>query len=81
MLANVHSIFGHCYVVSKIEKEEKMEEKQMRRSKRSFTNHWLMVRLNLSSHDLRNCKETIRFVKELRKNYWISEERNPKFSI
>ena len=27
MLANVHSIFGHCYVVSKIEKEEKMEEK------------------------------------------------------
>ena len=60
MLANVLSIFVHCYVASKIKKEEKMEEKGMIRSKISFTNHWLMVRLNSSSHDvklrlLKNC--------------------------
>ena len=35
-----------------------MEEKVTMRLKRSFSNHWLMGRLNLSSDDVRNCKET-----------------------
>ena len=38
------------------------------RLKNIFSNHWLMVRLNLSSDDVRNCKETT-FVKE----------KNPEF--
>ena len=44
-----------------------MEEKVMMGSKRSFLNHWLILRLNLNSGNERNCKETTTFVKECRK--------------
>ena len=40
-----------------------MEEKVAMRLPNSFSNHWLMVRLSLSSDDVINCKETT-FVKE-----------------
>ena len=45
-----------------------MEEKVTMRLKRSFSNHCLMGRLNLSSDDVRNCKETTTFVKKCKKN-------------
>ena len=44
-----------------------MEEKLTMGLKRSFSNNWLMVRLNLSSDNVRNCKETTTFVKECEK--------------
>ena len=44
-----------------------MEAKVTIRSKKSFLNHWVLVKLNLSSDDIRNCKET-KFVKECEKN-------------
>ena len=40
-----------------------MEEKVKMRLKNNFLNHWLMVRLNLSSDDAISFKETA-FVKE-----------------
>ena len=36
-----------------------MEEKVTMRLKKNGSNHWLMVRLNLSSDDVRNFKATI----------------------
>ena len=40
-----------------------MEEKVTMGFKRSFSNHWLRIRLSLSSNNVRNCKETTTFVK------------------
>ena len=62
--------FVHCYVATKIETEEKMEEKVTMRLKNSPLKHWLMVRLNLSADEVRNCKQT-RLVKE----------KNPRFEV
>ena len=45
-----------------------MEEKVTMRLKKSFSNHQLVARLNLSSDHVRNCKETATFVKE--SNLW-----------
>ena len=64
-------VFVHSYVASKIEAKEKMEEKVTTWLKNSYSHHWLMVKLNLSSDDVRNCKETTTFVKE----------RNPQFGL
>ena len=61
----MHLFFVHSYV-----DEKKLEEKVTIRLKNSFSDHWLMVRLNLSSDDVRNCKE-LTFVKE----------RNPQFGV
>ena len=61
---SMYLFFVHSYVASK------MEEKITMWLKNSFLNHWLMVRLNVSSDDVRNCKETT-FVKE----------RNPQFGL
>ena len=44
-----------------------MEEKVTMKFKRSFSNHWLMVRLNSSLDDATNWKETTTFVKECEK--------------
>ena len=38
------------------------------RLRTSFSNHSLIVRLSLSSEDIRNCKERTTFVKECKKN-------------
>ena len=54
----MYLFFVHSYVASKIETKEKMEEKVTVRLKERFSNHWLMVRLNLSSDDIRNCKKS-----------------------
>ena len=43
------------------------EEGKNERLKRSFSNHWLIVRFNLSSDDVKNCKETTLFTKESEK--------------
>ena len=51
---SMYLFFVHSYVASKIETKEKMEEKVKIRLKNSFWNHWL----NLSSSDVRTCKET-----------------------
>ena len=47
-----------------------MEEEVTMRLKNSPFKHWLMVRLNLSTDDVRNCKQT-RLVKE----------KNPPFEV
>ena len=47
-----------------------MEDKVTMKLKNSFSNHWLMLRLNLSSDDVRNCKETT-FVKERNRQFGI----------
>ena len=60
---SMYLFFVHSYVASKIKMKEKMEVKVAMRLPNSFTNHWLMVRLSLSSDDVINCKETT-FVKE-----------------
>ena len=70
-MCSKYLFFVHSHITSKIETKEKMEEKVMIRLKKSFSNHWLMVRLNLSLDSIRNCKETTIFVKE----------RNPQFGI
>ena len=57
----MYSFFVHSYVASKRETKEKMEVKVTMR---------LIVRLNLSSDGVRNCKETT-FVKK-----W-----NPQFGV
>ena len=49
--------FVDSYVALKIEMKENMEKKVTMRLKNSFSNHWLLVRLNLSSDDTRNCKK------------------------
>ena len=59
----MYLFFVHSYVALKTETKEKMEEKVTLKLKNSFSNHWLMVRLSLSSDDVRNCKETA-FVRE-----------------
>ena len=41
-----------------------MDKKVTMRLNRSFFKHWFMLRLNLISHDIRNCKETTTSVKE-----------------
>ena len=63
----MYLFFVHNYVASKIETNEKMEEQVTMRLKKSFSNHWLMVRLNLSSDGVRNCKERTTFVKDCEK--------------
>ena len=65
---STYLFFVHSYVVFKIETKETIEEKVTMRLKNGFSNHWLMVRLYLSSDDVRNCKEAT-FLKE----------RNPQF--
>ena len=45
----------------------KNREQVIMRLKRSFSNHCLMVRLNLSLDSVRNCKKTTKFVKECEK--------------
>ena len=63
-MRSMYLLFVHSYVASKKEtKKKKMEEKVKMRLKNNFLNHWLMVRLNLSSDDAINFKETA-FVKE-----------------
>ena len=37
------------------------------RLKENFSSHWLIVRLNLSLNNVRNCEETITFIKECEK--------------
>ena len=64
----MYLVFVYSYVASKIKKKEKMKEKVMLKLKRSFSSHWLMVRLNWSSDNIRNCKETTTFIKECKKN-------------
>ena len=61
---SMYLFFVHSNIASKIEMKEKMEEKVTMRLKKSFSNHWLMVRFNLSRDDARNCKETIMFIEE-----------------
>ena len=51
-----------------------MEEKVMIRLKRRFSNHLLMVRLNLSSDNVRNCEETTMLVIECEKNIKFKKE-------
>ena len=57
----IYLFFVHNYVASKIKTKEKMKEKVTMRLKKSFSNQWLMVRLNLSLDDVRNYKETASF--------------------
>ena len=61
---SMYLFFVHSYEASK------MEEKVTMWLKNRFSDHWLMVRLNLCSHDKRNCKKAT-FIKE----------RNPQFGI
>ena len=44
-----------------------MAEEVMMGLKMNFSNHWLMVRLNLNLDNVRNCEETATFVKEFEK--------------
>ena len=67
----MYLFFVHSYVALKIEKKEKMEEKVKMRLKKSFSNHWLIMRLNLSLDDIKNCKDTTALFKE----------KNPRFDI
>ena len=60
----MYLFFARNCVALKIETIGKMEGKVTVRLKKSFSNHWSMVRLNLSSDDVKNCKETTTFVKE-----------------
>ena len=48
------------------------------RIKRSFSNYWLMVRLNWGSNDVRNCKETSTLAEECEK---LLNVRRKKLSI
>ena len=66
----MYLFFVHSYIASKIETKEKLEEKVTMILMNSFSNHWLMMNLNLSSDDVRNCKK-ITFVKE----------RSPQFGV
>ena len=66
MRANV--LIFCSYIALKKDKKIKMEDKVMVRLKMSFLNNCLMVRLNLSSDGIGNCKETNTFVKECDKN-------------
>ena len=63
----MYLFFVHSYVASKIEKKEENVRESNDEIKEGFSNHWLMVRLNLSVDDIRNCKETTTFVKECKK--------------
>ena len=60
---SMYLFFAHSYVASILETKEKIEENVTMRLKNSFSNHWLMVRLNLSPYDVKNSKETT-FVKQ-----------------
>ena len=57
----------YSYLAAKVEKKEKVEEKVTMRLKMNFSSHWLMVRLNLISDNVRNCEETTTFMKEFEK--------------
>ena len=59
--------FVLSYVASKIEKKEKMKENVGMVLKRNFSNHGLMMRLNLSLDNVRNCEEPTILVKECQK--------------
>ena len=54
----MYLFFVHSYVASK------MEGKVTMRLKKRFSNLWLIVTLNLSSGDVKNCRETT-FAKEM----------------
>ena len=71
-MSNVINVlfFGNSYVASKIETKEKVEEKITMRLNKAFSN-WLIVRLNLSSDEVRNCKEATVFIKK----------KNPQFGV
>ena len=56
--------FVHSYAKSK------MKEKVTMWLKNRFSNHWLMVRLNLCSDDKRNCKKTT-----------LVKQRNSQFGV
>ena len=60
----MYLFFVHSYVASKIEAKQKIDEKVTMKLKNIFSNLLLMVRLNLSLGDVRNCKETTALVKE-----------------
>ena len=66
------NVFIACSYLRGIEniEEEKMEKKVTMWLKNSFSDHWLMVRLNLSSDDVRNCNETT-FVKERNSQFGV----------
>ena len=66
MLTNI-LFFVHIYIVPKIEKKKQMEKKVMVELKLNFSNHWLMVRLNLSWDNVRNWEETTTFMKVFEK--------------
>ena len=51
----------HSYFASKLGKKEKIY-------KENHSNHSLIAGLNLSSYNVRNCKETTTFVKECETN-------------
>ena len=53
--------FVHSYLASKLGKKKKID-------KENHSNHSLIARLNLSSYNVRNCKEATAFVKECEKN-------------
>ena len=44
-----------------------MEEEVTMRLKRTFSNHWLLVRFNLSLDNIRNRKKATTFIKECKK--------------
>ena len=66
----MYLFFVHSYIASKIETKEKMEENGAMRLLNSFSNNWLMIRLNLKSDDVINCQETT-FVKERNRQFGI----------
>ena len=60
----MYLFFVHSYVASKIEAKQKMDEKVTMKLKNNFSNHLLMVRLNLSLDDVKICKETTALVRK-----------------
>ena len=63
----IYLFLVHSYVAVEIKKKEKIEENVTMGLKVNFSNHWLMVRLNSSSDNVRNCEETTTFVKDCEK--------------
>ena len=48
---------------------------------RSFSNHWFMIRLNLNLDNVRNCEETLMFVKKCEKMCNIRRKESPIWRI
>ena len=63
----MYLFFVHSYIAAKIEKKEKIEEKVTMRFKMNFSNHRLILRLNLSLNNTRNCEEITTFLKVFKK--------------